>query len=192
MNQPAKKFVKSLTDAFASAYIEPGTKERYIASISRWHLAQDEWDRALEDILENWKSPKLPPVGEVIDYIKRQISLRRSSSDLNTGWIFYTLAGNSYAHRVVNQDGVWLNASMQYRDFHGQMNELGIRIGEPAALSTPDNAENIQVVPDHPPRLDPNELPTKEEREEYLNEIRRIVARQIIRMQRGRELELTA
>lgn len=154
-NNAAKRFSKLLMAAFSQYPIPIETRDMYERQLVKWKLSQEEWDRALNYLVEN--HVKLPSINEVIDALKCQIAGSRAQNDNSLGWLYFDSGGYSYAVRVKADRGKWVSASLQKKGPNGEMIEFGKNIGLPPDL--PADATNCRVFPDHPAPDRPGEMP---------------------------------
>ena len=165
-NAAAVRFVKQLCAAFSRFPVTNETRELYAQKLSNWHLAQNEWDTALDTIIESHKDENIPALSEIYGNLKG-ITARRQSNSAG-GLATFDLNSHAYGLRVINDSGVWLIADVISRDAHGVEKHLQQNAGKPLGLHVPQGATNILVHPDNPADPSPGDMPDP-------GEIRKIV-----------------
>jgi hypothetical protein len=170
-NLAAAKFLKQLIGAIARFPVSVDTKEIYLAKISKWYLRQDQWDKALDILIqgERRQDENIPSLSEIYTALK---NAQYSNSSVGNGALatFDLPNGYSGSMRVINYNGVWVIADAMTRDSHGGEVHHQKYIGEAFALHIPEGAINVQVYPDNPADPKPEEIASSQEVAKLVNE----------------------
>ena len=168
-NQAAIRFVKQLFAAFSRFPVTNETRELYANKLSNWRLTQNEWDDALDKIIDSHKDENIPALSEIYGNLKNVTARRQSNSA--GGLATFDLNGHAYGLRVQNDGGVWLIADVVSRDTHGVERHLQQNAGKPFGLHVPFGATNILVHPDNPADPLPEDIPDPGEVSKILGEL---------------------
>jgi hypothetical protein len=114
MNKAAIRFCKSLFAAFGRWKTPEETKEVYTEKLSKWHLSDEAWSRALSEIISDHPDGDLPALGAIYPYLKRIKDQVALSSDWATQ--LFTLHGFRVARRVWNDYGTWRVGRIVFAD----------------------------------------------------------------------------
>jgi hypothetical protein len=147
-NQSALKFLKYLIAACAKYPVTAEVREVYLAKLSKWNMTQEQWDKALDMILESDHGGNLPELKEIYDALKNAGYHGKSDDGGNKGRLYFDWDGHSYCMRVYAEGGKWRIASLRGKDLHGQEIEMQKNVGDLVDEHIPQTAENIQVIPD--------------------------------------------
>jgi hypothetical protein len=150
-NQLAVSFCRKVFGAFNRFKIEDETKEIYTEKISRWRLNQNEWDIALDKLIEQHEDGKLPTISEITSILKSVVTIKSSGEDY--GFMYFNIKQNSFAVRLVHRDNVWVS----------------LKTGK--FFNPPLDATDVLFVPDKGVVLNPHDMPSKEEVREYCREV---------------------
>lgn len=145
-NLSATRFVKNLASAFGKWKTTQDTIDLYIEKLSKWHLTDEQWSKALSRIVADRIDSDFPTIGLVCEYLKAQRSVPPENSDL--GWMTWRLAGKSYSMRVKAENGRWVWARMGCSDRHRERVMLQHNPGTVA--EPPEGADCIVILPDNP------------------------------------------
>lgn len=167
-NPAAAKFIKNLIGTFSKFPVTPETKEIYLQKLSRYELRQSQWDKTL-DLLINRELENLPSLHEIYDAI-RNAGLQ-DAEQTNFGWVSFDWRGRPYSIRVINHEGQWLIAPLIYHDQHGKECQAQKHVGDPWMDHMPSDAENVIISPDNQANPEPHEIPTREERAQFMWQI---------------------
>jgi hypothetical protein len=149
-NVAAVKFVKQLVAVYSRFKIDDTTKEIYTQKLSKWKLTQQEWDSALDLLVESHKDENLPALGTIYEFLKFAVSKRQEA---DYGFMYFDLNKYSYAVRLVRRDGVWVSAKT------GKF------------FDAPKGATKVLFVPDKQAEPEPDSIPTKEQVAFYMRVI---------------------
>jgi|WetSurMetagenome_2_1015567.scaffolds.fasta_scaffold74206_4 hypothetical protein len=159
-NQAAGKFVKQLIAAFSRFPTSKDTSELYYQKLSNWHLTQNEWDAALDRIIEVHTEENIPSLNAIYGFLKNaQAAIRTDTAGGLATWDMPN--GYGYSLRVHNDQGVWIISDVVMRDSHGKEVHLQQHVGEPFGLRLPKGATNVIVSPDHLADPPPEDIPTQ-------------------------------
>ena len=174
VNRAATEFVKRLVAAFSRWPAGKDTVDLYTEKLSKWTLSPVQWDRALDALIEAHQDENLPGLQTIYTALRNASYAGRSGSSSNLGWVSFQHNGRSYSVRAYCEQEIWLIAPLRYRDQRGNMVELQKNVGKPVAVHIPRDAQDVVCTPDNPARLEPHDMPTREERAELAREMGRV------------------
>jgi hypothetical protein len=151
LNHSASKFLKYLIAAAAKYPVTKDVEQVYLAKLSKWTLEPEQWDKALDMLIDRGGDGHLPELKDIYEALKNA-SYHGKEVAGNKAWIYFELKGYSYAWRVYADDGKWRIDSVRARDVHGVETELQKHVGELAEEHYPSEATNVHVAPDNPAR----------------------------------------
>lgn len=183
-NAAAIKFVKLLTAAFNRYPISAETKELYSEKLSRWKLTKEQWDKALDRLIEFHQDESLPGLNEIYGHLK-SASYESPASGRRMASAVFRLNGYDRLIRCVARDRndgsgriEWVIADLVGRDAHGHEVHLQAHVGEPVLNWIPEDATSFEIYPDNPPMPSPEDIPSKAEIQQLVrnltNSLRRI------------------
>lgn len=172
-NKAAIKFMSQLEAAFCTYELSEERRSFYVEKLSKWKLTQSQWDASLDYITENYKEDDLPKLGYIYPVLKSQQAHAAAQYDM--GWLYYYLNGYSYAVRLVRKDNVWVNAPMVSYDAHGNKTELQKNPFKSPKI--PEGAYDVRWAFDKEQPPEENEMPTAEEKHNYIKEFEERIAR---------------
>lgn len=182
-NQLATRFVKQLIAAFSRFPTSKDTADLYILKLTNWQLRPNEWDLALDRLIEVHKEDHIPSLNMIYGYLKSAQAAR--ADNRNGGLATFDMPnGYGYSLRVHNDGGVWIISDVITRDAAGTEKHLQKRHGEALGVALPPGATNIMVHPDNPADPAPEDMPSKTETKQIVED----TMDKIRTIQRGLEL----
>ena len=174
-NSGAREFAKKVFAAFNRYPITAETKELYTEKLSRWKMTKEQWDKALDRLIEIHTDESLPGLSEIYGHLK-SASYENPASGRRMASAVFTLNGYDRLIRCVARDRndgsgriEWVIADIVGRDVHGQEIHLQEHVGEPVVNWIPENATSFELYPDDPPMPAPEDIPTAKEVQELVN-----------------------
>lgn len=155
-NQAAIKFVKQLTAAFSTYPISEETKRIYIEKLVKWRMTQEQWDRALDDLIENTHDENLPQLKTIYAALKKTQHMNYHNRQFGNLY-FMDKRNYSYCIRceIKREDGVTLWVYPPWHEKSGSTPNL------------PSESHDIRLIPDDIV-IPPEEIPTSDEVRGYV------------------------
>jgi hypothetical protein len=142
----SKRFVDNLIAAFGRWKVTPDTIALYNEKLSKWHLTDDQWSRALSRIIADRPDNELPTLAVIYEYLKQAQAADVRRGEGMASMTFQDASGRPMAVRVKAEGGSWVNAPTS----------VGVRGGEQISLQAhpgcrpklPEGALRVGVIPD--------------------------------------------
>lgn len=176
-NQRALKFTKDLCSLFHKFPISDITRENYGRKLSKWYLSAEQWEDALDMLIESRdeNDGRLPELHEIYPILIRARDKDRVQEAL--GWVWFRRKnGIDYSIRVRAADGQWLIADLVGRDSKGMQKHFQNHVGEPVFHHMPQDVEAWGIAPDNPASPLEDDAPSREEVKQILHNLSQVGA----------------
>jgi len=159
-NPDAMDFLKNLCAVFSRYPISDETTSNYAKRLCRWNLTAQQWDDALETIIDSQPESArgLPELHEIYPALRR--AKENGFTENALGWAYFRLADTSYAIRIRSAGGAVVIHDLVGHDARGDEIHLQPHYGEPLFDHIPADAVDFLMKWDNPARPDADNLLT--------------------------------
>lgn len=161
MSKESDTFVSNLKASIESWRMPAETESLYKSKLAKFVLTRAQWSSALDEIINQNRDGKLPPLANVCSILEHQKAI--ASVPVNLGWASFKIKGVSHSIRIRSEGGKWVIHDLVWVDNHGKEHHLQNYVGDSVAQHIPADATDYLLSADNPAKPEPDEMPSPAE-----------------------------
>jgi len=157
------------------SFMSAETEKLYKGKLANLKLSREQWTRALDRIILDNPDGRLPQLANIFSVLN---AMQAGNGDSNKGWAYIRLeSGRSYVVRVECVDRRWRISDLTSEDRSGTVVHLQPNAGSLITDHVPDGTVEFSIHPDNPAPVRQEDMPTDEERGQYIAKIQANIAK---------------